>query len=358
MTWRYLEVKESEVPRCNAIHAVLARGIDEGISPNTVFLEECPGYVLSLGRNQCPEEEISIKACRELNVAIERRDTGGGAGLMLPGSTSWGVCVSVSHPLVSNDMKKNIRTFSDGVVKGLRILGLDAAFTPVNDIDVSGKKIGGITALIRGKALLVYGSVIWDFDMEKWMQISRAPAAKLEKKGVSSVQKRVTTLTQELGERIPPAAVRKALKKGFEESLNIHLEPQGLSDAEKEIWHKEIARFSSKEFILRPRHPCRLTLGKYVHPAEKGVIITSVYLFEGKIADLGISGDFMQVDDFDFEELVNYLFGTPADKPSLHKAVTEFFKTRNVTLVGVEPEDFVEAIVGAVSSFQQDAKPG
>lgn len=356
MTWRYLEVKESAVPRCNAIHATLARGIDEGISPNTVFLEECPGYVISLGRNQCPEEEISITACKKLNVTIERRDTGGGAGLMLPGSTSWGVCVSMSSPLVSSDMAKNIKTFSDGVVKGLHILGLDAVFTPVNDIDVSGKKIGGITALVRGKALLVYGSVIWDFDIEKWMHISQAPAAKLKKKGVSSVQKRVTTLVQELGERIPPAKVRKALKKGFEESLDTHLEPGGLSDAEKEIWHKETVRFSSKEFILRPRHPCRLTLGKYVHPAEKGVIITSVYVFEGKIADLGISGDFMQVDDFDFEELVNHLFGTPADTVSIKKAVTDFFNTRNVHLLGVEPDDFAKAIAGAVSSFQQGAQ--
>ena len=121
MTWRYLEVKESAVPRCNAIHATLARGIDKGISPDTVFLEECPGFVISLGRNQCPEEEISIKACKKLNVTIERRDTGGGAGLMLPGSTSWGVCVSMSHPLVSHDMAKNIKTFSDGVVKGLDV---------------------------------------------------------------------------------------------------------------------------------------------------------------------------------------------------------------------------------------------
>ncbi len=351
--WRYLEVKEKEVPRCNAIHAVLARGVDLGISPNTVFAEECPDYVLSLGRNQCPEEEIDLEACRTLGVKIERRDTGGGAGLMVPGSTSWGVCVSMSHPLVSLDMPENIKTFSDGVVKGLRILGLDASFSPINDIDVSGKKIGGITALMRGKALLVYGSVIWDFDAEKWMQISKAPLVKLEKKGVSSVQKRVTTLTQELGERIAPSRIRNALKKGFEQSLQTTLEESPLSAAEKQIWEEEIQRFSSKEFVLRPRHPCRLRLGKYVHPSEKGIIITSVYLLEGKVVDIGISGDFMQIDDVDIQELTTVLFGLPAERKYIEKAVSEFFKEQNCTLLGTTPQDFTEAIMGAISAFQQ-----
>jgi lipoate-protein ligase A len=355
MKWRYLEVKEAEVPKCNAIHAVLARGITQGISPSTVFLEECPGYVLSLGRNQCPEEEISIAACRTLNVHIERRDTGGGAGLMLPGSTSWGVCTTLSNPLVSHDMRENLKTFSDGVVKGLCILGLDAYFSPVNDIDVSGKKIGGITALIRGKALLVYGSVIWDFDMEKWNQISKAPAAKLEKRGIPSIQKRVTTLTQELGEKIPPSQVRDALVQGFEQSLSIALEKQPLSRAEAKIWHEEIQRFSSKEFVLRPRHPCRLRLGKHVHPAEKGIIITSVYIFEGKIVDIGISGDFMQINDFDFELLTKELFGTPADRESVEQKVLTFFKKEKITLLGAAPQDFVTAIMGAVANFQQSS---
>jgi len=353
MHWRYLEVRETEVPKCNAIHAVLARGINEGISPNTVFLEECPGYVLSLGRNQCPEEEIDIKACRRLNVAVERRDTGGGAGLMIPGSTSWGVCTTLSHPLVGHDMAENVRTLSDGVVKGLQVLGLDAYFSPVNDIDVSGKKIGGITALVRGNAVLVYGSVIWDFDIEKWMKISKAPAAKLEKRGVPSIHKRVTTLTQELGEQIAPSRVREALKEGFEKSLGITLEEGELSPEEKEIWQEEIQRFSSKEFILRPRHPCRLRLGKYVQAAEKGIIIVSVYLFEGKIVDIGISGDFMQTDDVDIQELAETLFGLPADKKSVENAVTTFFKEREVALLGAEPQDFADAIMGAISAFEQ-----
>ncbi|MEA3281076.1 MAG: hypothetical protein U9Q68_00705 [Euryarchaeota archaeon] len=43
----------------------------EGVIPNTVFLEECPGYVLSLGRNQCGAEECDIAECERLGIILE-----------------------------------------------------------------------------------------------------------------------------------------------------------------------------------------------------------------------------------------------------------------------------------------------
>ncbi len=55
-----------------------------------MFLEECPGYALSLGRNQCCEEECDIAECERRGITLEIRETGGGAGLMVPGATSRG----------------------------------------------------------------------------------------------------------------------------------------------------------------------------------------------------------------------------------------------------------------------------
>ena len=55
-----------------------------------MFPEECPGYVLSLGRNQCCEEVCGIAECERLEITLEIRETGGGAGLMVPGATSRG----------------------------------------------------------------------------------------------------------------------------------------------------------------------------------------------------------------------------------------------------------------------------
>jgi lipoate-protein ligase A len=350
--WRYLEVKEKEVIRCNSIHSTLVDGMVKGVSPNTVFLEECPGSVLSLGRNQCCEEECDIAECEKLGITIERRETGGGAGLMVPGATSWGICIDKRDPRVSNDMDSNFEILSRGVVIGLKKLGLDAKFAPMNDINIGDKKVGGMTAMSRHNSLLIYGSVIWDFDMDTFMKIARIPKPKLKKKGVSSVQKRITTIIQELGREIPPLELRKYLIFGFEEALGIKLIKGELNEEEKEIWVEKMELFSSKKFILRPGH-CSVSNARCIYPAEKGIIRVSLYLNEGTIMSAGITGDFMQINDIDFDSLESLLIGSKTKRVDIEKIVYAYFKENGIQMVGASADDFVDAIVGAVNESGQ-----
>jgi len=350
--WRYLEVREKEVVRCNSIHSTLVDGMVKGISPNTVFLEECPGYVLSLGRNQCCEEECDIVECEKLGITVERRETGGGAGLMVPGSTSWGICMDKRDSRVSDDMDRNFEIFSRGVIIGLKKLGLDAIFAPVNDINIGDKKVGGMTAMTRQNSLLIYGSVIWDFDMDTFMKIARIPAPKLKKKGVSSVQKRITTIIQELGRKIPPAELRNCLIQGFEEALSVKLTKAGLNEAENAIWKQKMDIFSSKKFILRPGH-CSVSNVSCIYPAEKGIIRVSLYVNEGKIMDAGITGDFMQINDIDFDPLEGLLVGAKTEREDIERIVYTYFDENDIRMVGASADDFVDAIVGAVNEYEE-----
>jgi len=350
MSWRYLEVKEDEVFKCNAIHSTLLDGMNQGISPNTVFLEECPANVLSLGRNQCAEEECELDACNRLGVKLERRETGGGAGFMVPGNTAWGVCVSRSD--ASKDMMENFKRFSEGVIIGLKKLGLNANFTPINDINIDDKKIGGMTAMSKSDAVLVYGSVIWDLDFETYKQIAKIPAQKLEKKGVPSAQKRITTLTAELGRKIPPAELRQYLLQGFEESLGLKLERKPLNDEERKLWEERIGQFRDLKFIFRPGH-CSVSNVSYIHPAEKGIIRVAAYLEEDKIRAVGITGDFMQINDIDFTGLEKALAGVSAGREAVEQTVNDYFSENNVQLIGATADDFIEAILGAIEEFKK-----
>jgi len=350
MSWRYLEVKEDEVFKCNAVHSTLLDGVNEGITPNTVFLEECPTRVFSLGRNQCAEEECNLDVCNRLGIKLERRETGGGAGFMVPGNTAWGVCVNKSD--ASADMMENFKKFSEGVILGLRKLDLNANFAPVNDINIDDKKVGGMTAMGKSNAVLIYGSVIWDFDFETYRQIAKIPAQKLKKKGVPSAQKRITTLTAELGRRIPPRELRQYLLEGFEESLGVKLEKQELNDAERRIWEEKTKQFQDLKFIFRPGH-CNITNISYIHPAEKGIIRVVAYLDKDKIRAIGITGDFMQLNDVDFTGLEKALSGIFAERESVEKAVKDYFSENNVQLIGATANDFIEAILGGVEEFRK-----
>jgi lipoate-protein ligase A len=350
--WRYLEVKEKEVVRCNSIHSTLLDGMVAGLSPNTVFLEECPGHVLSLGKNQCCEEECDIVECERLGITLERRETGGGAGLMVPGATSWGICIDRRDSRVSDDMGENFEILSRGVVLGLKKLGLDANFAPVNDINIGDKKVCGMTAMSRQNSLLIYGSVIWDFDMETFQKIAKIPAPKLKKKGVTSVQKRITTVIEELGRRIPPAELREYLIHGFEEALGVKLVKEGLNVGETAIWKQKMDLFSSKKFILRPGH-CSVSNASCVYPAEKGIIRVSLYVTEETIMDAGITGDFMQINDIDFDPLEGLLVGAKTERDEIKRIVHAYFDENEIVMVGASADDFVDAIVGAANESGQ-----
>jgi lipoate-protein ligase A len=218
----------------------------------------------------------------------------------------------------------------------------------VNDINIGDKKVCGMTAMSRQNSLLLYGSVIWDFDMETFQKIAKIPAPKLKKKGVTSVQKRITTVIEELGRRIPPAELREYLLSGFEEALGVKLVKDGLNEEETAIWTKKMDLFSSKKFILRPGH-CSVSNASCVYPAEKGIIRVSLYVTEGTIMDAGITGDFMQINDIDFDPLEGLLVGAKTERDEIKRIVHAYFDENKIEMVGASADDFVDAIVGAAN---------
>ncbi|MEA3281078.1 MAG: lipoate protein ligase C-terminal domain-containing protein [Euryarchaeota archaeon] len=184
--------------------------------------------------------------------------------------------------------------------------------------------------------------------MKTFQKITKIPAPKLKKKGVTSVQKRITTVIEELGWRIPPAELGKYLIQGFEEKLGIKLVKSGLNEAETAIWKKKMDIFSSKKFILRPGH-CSVSNASYVYPAEKGIIRVSLYVTEGTIMDAGITGDFMQINDIDFDPLEGLLVGAKTERAEIGLIVHAYFDENKIEMVGANADDFVDAIVEAAN---------
>ena len=64
-----------------------------------------------------------------------------------------------------------------------------------------------------------------------------------------------------------------------------------------------------------------------------------------KISEIRISGDFYMHPEEEIEELEKSLLGIPVEKVS--ESVFKFFKKKRITLVGVEPRDFVKVILMA-----------
>jgi len=69
--------------------------------------------------------------------------------------------------------------------------------------------------------------------------------------------------------------------------------------------------------------------------------------------DAGITGDFMQINDIDFDPLEGLLVGAKTDREDIERIVYTYFDENDIRMVGASADDFVDAIVGAVNEYEE-----
>lgn len=168
----------------------------------------------TLGYFQCAGRELDIGRCKELEIDVVRRPTGGGCVFHdESGELTYSVVASSK-----GTMKEIIASYSaicSCVVRALGRLGIESSFSPVNDIVAGKKKISGSAQTRRGDSLLQHGTIMISTDLDTLEGILKVDGKKLAGKGVASVRKRVTTL-QECNPDITESSLAGPLVEEFE----------------------------------------------------------------------------------------------------------------------------------------------
>jgi len=164
---------------------------------------------------------------------VVRRFTGGGAVYHDAGNLNYAISLKKGHPLVPDaDLQLVFRKLSQGAVEGLRLLGVNAEFQPINDIQVEGKKVSGAAGSIRWGAVFHHGCILVASDLAILGRVLNVPQVKLADRHVASVQKRVTTVRDELGRNVTTRDVRDGIVRGIESSYSVRLEEGTLTKSE------------------------------------------------------------------------------------------------------------------------------
>src|SRR6267378_1171429 len=158
------------------------------------------------------------------------------------------------HPLVpGQDLQAVFQRLSEGAVEGLRKLGVRAEFQPVNDIQVDGKKVSGAAGSIRWNAVFHHGCILVGSDLSILGKVLNVPRVKLEDRHVVSVQKRVTTVRDELGRDISTSEVRDAVVDGIESCYGVQVESGVLMKEELALADELYqTKYSRLEWNLEP----------------------------------------------------------------------------------------------------------
>jgi|YNPNPStandDraft_1061719.scaffolds.fasta_scaffold07204_7 lipoate-protein ligase A len=238
-----------------AVDEALFRWAEEhGGCPVIRFYSWHPPCV-SLGKFQKVEANVDLEACRRLGIELVRRPTGGRAILH-----ENEVTYSIAAPLASWGVLESYRYLSEGLVRGLKKLGIEAGYGAERasgllskascfahaarcDIVAGGRKIIG-SAQVRGaRWLLQQGSIPLEISLKRnaavfgWRDESESGAA--------------SSLSEVLSRPVTAEEVIRAMVQGFEDALQIPLKAEALTSQERELAeHLARTKYAAEEWTL------------------------------------------------------------------------------------------------------------
>lgn len=186
-----------------------------------------------VGRHQHLSREVHLEECARRAVETARRMTGGGAIYMGPGLLGWELVVDRAR--TPGPLEHISRTLCTGLASGLSRLGIEARYRPRNDVEVHGRKISGTGGYVDGRSLVFQGTVLIDFDVADMAAVLRLPVDKLDRKGLSALAQRVTSLTQLLANAPALATVQQAVSAELAKALGMEPQLGALSQQEEDL---------------------------------------------------------------------------------------------------------------------------
>ena len=238
-TWRLLGLETNNAFVNMAIdEAVLTARIDEKV-PNTLRFYRWEPPAVSIGKNQNPEAEVYLDACKLLGVDIVRRITGGGTVYHdFEGEVTYGVIAKTSD-LGTAEITTVYAKIYEIIQSALALLGIIADFNSGDakncpNMTVKGKKISGSSQAITRGIVLQHGTVLRTVDLPKMFTLLKLRNATCSQ-AADIAKRKITSIENELGQVVAPETIAEVLAKSFKSVLKIDLTPGELTSYEQEL---------------------------------------------------------------------------------------------------------------------------
>ena len=258
------------------------------------------------GRNQLIEDEVNLSYCKEHNIEIYRRKSGGGC--------VYADLANIMFSYITRDENVNFtfNRYINMIILMLGKLGIDAKTSGRNDILIDGKKISGNAFYHIPGHSIVHGTMLYDTNMENMVGSITPSNRKLISKGVKSVRQRIalikdhTTLTL----------------NDFKDFIKNDFCDKEITLTEKDIQIIKMIEkeYLSKEFILG-KNP-RYTIIRKRRIEGCGELEVTLEVKNEIIKKIDFHGDFFVTGDVDREILIP-LIGTRLVRNELNQVLPD-----------------------------------
>ena len=276
------------------------------LADDDIFFMWQPAPTVIFGRNQLIDNEVNLDYCREHDIAVYRRKSGGGC--------VYADCDNIMFSYItrSDNVQLTFSRYTHAVAEMLQGLGLDATDNGRNDILIDGLKVSGNAFYHLPGRSIVHGTMLYDTNMEHMLHAITPSRAKLESKGVESVKSRITTLSQHLDMSIDDfkAHVKATLCDG----------ELVLNDADVKQIEGIMQSYLTPEFIYGSNPRCNLTREARIEGV--GEVIVKLELNHNVIQHMNVAGDFFLLGSVD-DSIVKPLTGVQFDRDHVRQALAD-----------------------------------
>jgi len=238
--WRVLEDGPQGGEFNMAVDRAILVACEAGRVPPTLRLYGWDRPTLSVGYAQDLSKEIETGRCRELNIPVVRRPTGGRA-LLHYQEVTYSLIAPIPHSEFPSSLLGTYRKIAQALLAGLGHVGVQgAALAPVRghsrtgdsfrspsclaslnhgEIEVQGAKLIGSAQRRAKRAFLQHGSILIHCERALMHSLLKFSSANSRSNSVETLKQKVTTLSECLGREISFKEVAQAILKGFRQTF-------------------------------------------------------------------------------------------------------------------------------------------
>jgi lipoate-protein ligase A len=251
--WRLLNTGEADGAMNMAIDEAILRAVAAGLVLPTLRFYAWQPACLSLGQAQS-FADVDGKACAVRGYHVVRRPTGGRA-ILHTDELTYSVTAPEAEPRVSGGIVESYRRLSEGLLEGLRLLGVPgieahhpeaeqqrASENPVcfqvpstYEITVGSKKLIGSAQVRREGVVLQHGTLPLVGDIARICDVLASEPDPIR------VRDRAATVESVLGRAVSFDEAVEVMARGFASALNLELVPGDLLPQER-TWAEELRR--------------------------------------------------------------------------------------------------------------------
>lgn len=300
-------------------HLVFYLAMEEYLARNysgACFFIWQTGPTVIYGRNQLLEAEVNVKYCKEHNIKMFRRKSGGGCVY-----SDWGN-IMLSYVTPTSSVEQAFDDYLTRLSAALCHLGVNAERSGRNDVLVDGRKVSGNAFYSLSSMSIVHGTLLYDTDIENMTYSITPPAQKLTSKGVDSVRSRITLLKDSL-ENLPETeksvdieGLKAFLKQWFcdEELVLTTDQILDIEEIEKTYLDKDFMYGRSPEYSVE----------KTARIDGVGTVTALISVKKSRIVSVEITGDYFALKPGIGDELTSLLGGTEFTEEKVSEKIGNF----------------------------------